>query len=60
MGIFLSFDIYIEHIGPLKATSIGHFTIVAKNGLLQLWYCEDTQARGTGIMTSYSPIVLIL
>ena len=44
-------------MGPLKATSIGHFTIVAKNGLLQLWYFEDTQARGIGIVTSYSLIV---
>ena len=62
---FLHAILYLEHTVPLKKTSIAHFAIVARDGLFWLnivtssqLICDVKRTRGTGIVTSYSSIVL--
>ena len=54
-----------EHTIPLKQLSIADFAIVAKDGVLRLGIVTSpqlifdvTRTKGTGIVTSYSSIVL--
>ena len=67
MYYFISYTLsYVpERTIPLKQLSIADFAIVAKDGLL--WFsivtslqliCDVTRTRVTGIVTSYSSIVL--
>ena len=55
-----------EHTIPLKSSSIAHFAIVVKDDLFWLsivtssqLICDVTGTRGSGIVTSYSSIVLV-
>ena len=54
-----------EHTNPLKLSSNAHFAIVVKDGLFWLsimtspqLICDVTRTRDTGIVTSYSSIVI--
>ena len=54
-----------EHDSAKKQSSIAHFAIVAKDGLFLPSFvtssqliCDVMRTRGTGIVTSYSSIVL--
>ena len=56
--------LWVEHTIPLKQLSIADFAIVAKGALFWLsivtspqLICDATRTWGTGIVTSYSPIV---
>ena len=53
------------HKSTKKKSAIAHFTIVTKYGLLWLsivmspqLICDITRTRGTGIVTSYSSVIL--
>ena len=64
MYYFISYTLF-EHTIPLKQLSIAYFAIVAKDSLF--WFsivtspqliCDITRMYDTGIVTSYSSIVL--
>ena len=67
MYYYISYTLFYvpERTVPLKQLSIADFAIVAKDGLL--WFnivtslqliCDVSRTRVTGIVTSYSSIVL--
>ena len=67
MYYFISYTlVYVpERTIPLKQLSIADFAIVAKDGLFRFrilsslpLICDVTRTRVTGIVTSYSPIVV--
>ena len=66
MYYFISYTLYVLNTSfRYKQSSIAHFAIVASDGLFWLnivtssqLICDVTQTRGTGIVTSYSSIVL--
>ena len=67
MYYFISYMLFYVFNTPFhyKQSSIAYFTIDAKDGLFWInivtssqLICDVTQTRGTGIVLSYSPIVL--
>ena len=66
MYYFISYKLFILNTSfRYKQSSIAHFVIVASDGLFWLnivtssqLICDVTRMRGTGIVTSYSSIVL--
>ena len=67
MYYFISYTLFYILNTPFryKQSSIGHFAIVAKDGLFWLnivtssqLICDVARTRGTGIVTSYSSMVL--
>ena len=67
MYYFISYTLFYILNTPFryKQSSIAHFAIVARDGLFLInivtssqLICDVTRTRGTGIVTSYSSIVL--